>query len=166
VSPAEAPLFRPATPADRPLVEALLQDAALPTAGVAELFAVDAASFIVADDPSGAGGIVAAAGVEPCGDHALLRSVVVRSDWQRRGLGERLVESAVRAAESRGVHALYLLTLTADHYFPRFGFERIGRDTVPPAVAATEEFTSACPASAVTMCKTLTPSGRYTAPAP
>ena len=38
-------------------------------------------------------------------------------------------------AESRGLHALYLLTQTAEHYFPKFGFERIPREAVPPEVA-------------------------------
>lgn len=146
------PTFRAATAQDQAAVEALLRAQSLPTAGVPEMFAEDASQFIVgvADDA-----VVAVAGVEECCAHALLRSVAVRADWQRRGLGHALVERAVAQAESRGIHALYLLTLTAEDYFPRFGFARVPRESVPPAVASTVEFTGACPASAITMCKTL-----------
>jgi len=46
---------------------------------------------------------------------------------------------------------MYLLTTTAAHYFPKFGFTETTRETVPDDIAATEEFTRACPASAVVM---------------
>lgn len=146
------PEFRPATAADQPLVEHLLRDQSLPVAGVAEMFGRDPTQFIVATSN---GDLVAVAGVEECDHHALLRSVAVRHDWQQRGLGAELVARAVTLAEARGIPALYLLTMTADRYFPRFGFERIERDAVPADIAGSVEFTSACPASAVTMRKTL-----------
>jgi amino-acid N-acetyltransferase len=57
----------------------------------------------------------------------------------------------IAAAEARGLHALYLLTTTAEHYFPSFGFKKVAREEVPEAVRATDEFTRACPASAVAM---------------
>jgi amino-acid N-acetyltransferase len=50
---------------------------------------------------------------------------------------------------------MYLLTTTAERYFPKFGFERIERRDVPETVQASVEFTSACPASAVVMRKSL-----------
>lgn len=148
----ESPVFRAARAEDRGAVEALLTSHALPLAGVPEMFAADPSQFLLAEH---AEGIVAVAGVEVCCAHALLRSVAVRSDWQKRGLGHELVQRAVAEAESRGIAALYLLTMTAEHYFPRFGFTRVAREQVPAEVAATVEFTSACPASAVTMCKSL-----------
>jgi amino-acid N-acetyltransferase len=146
------PLFRAAAAADQDAVESLLTSNQLPTAGVAEMFAQDPTQFIVAVDDDA---VVAVAGVEECCEHALLRSVAVRPDWQRRGLGQELVARAVAQAESRGIAALYLLTLTAEHYFPRFGFARVERTAVPAAVASTVEFTSACPASAIPMMKPL-----------
>lgn len=149
----ELPEFRSATGDDLAAVTALLEQAKLPTAGVAEMFAHDASQFVVAMDRSD--GIVAVAGVEVCCDNALLRSVAVRDDWRRNGLGHLLVQRAVSEAESRGIHALYLLTMTAEHYFPRFGFEAIARDSVPPEIAETLEFRSACPASAVAMSRSL-----------
>lgn len=147
-----APQFRSATSADREAVEALLTLNSLPLAGVAEMFAADPTQFIIATSGEE---LVAVAGVESCDAHALLRSVAVRHDWQQQGLGAELVARAVALAESRGIEALYLLTMTAERYFPRFGFERIERDTVPPTVARTVEFMSACPESAVTMRRAL-----------
>lgn len=146
------PVFRSATAADQPAVEELLREHALPVAGVAAMFTRDPSQFIVATVRDT---LVAVAGVEECDRHALLRSVAVRRDWQQRGLGAELVARAVALAEARGIPALYLLTMTADRYFPRFGFERIERDAVPASVAKSVEFTSACPASAITMRKTL-----------
>src|SRR5215203_6385307 len=105
-------------------VTALLEQSDLPTAGVAEMFAHDASQFVLATSPENDHEVVAVAGVEVCCNNALLRSVAVRDDWRRNGLGHRLVERAVNEAESRGIHALYLLTMTAEHYFPRFGFEK------------------------------------------
>jgi amino-acid N-acetyltransferase len=143
--------FRAATERDGPAIAALLTSSGLPTAGVEEMLTHDATQFIVAHDAQGE--LVAMAGVEECGEHALLRSVAVRAAWQQRGLGHQLIARAVSQAESRGIQALYLLTLTAEQYFPRFGFARVARESVPDPVANTVEFASACPASAVTMCR-------------
>ncbi len=95
------------------------------------------------------------AGLEVCCDHALLRSVAVRPEWRAHGLGQALVRRVVCRAEERGLRAFYLLTMTAEHYFPRFGFERVERGAVPAEIAATLEFRSACPASATAMAKPL-----------
>ena len=141
-------MLRAATAADLPAIERLLTDAHLPLAGVADALP----TFVVAED---AGNLVGAAGLELCGNDALLRSVVVAPAWQSRGVGRSLVSRAIQEAESRRLHALYLLTTTAEHYFPTFGFERTTRDAVPESVRATEEFQTACPASATVMRRTL-----------
>jgi amino-acid N-acetyltransferase len=86
-----------------------------------------------------------------CCDNALLRSVAVRAEWRSHGLGRALVTRVISDAVARGIHALYLLTTTADRYFPSFGFRQIARDQVPNDVRATAEFRSACPASATVM---------------
>jgi amino-acid N-acetyltransferase len=49
------------------------------------------------------------------------------------------------------VREIYLLTTTAEHFFPRFGFARIPRADVAPTVRASEEFRGACPDSAIAM---------------
>jgi len=131
----------------------LLIGAGLPIGGVADLLATDARQFVVAE--TDARDVVAVAGLEVCGTNALLRSVAVRDDWQRHGLGHHLVQRVVGEAEFRGIEALYLLTMTAEHYFPRLGFDVVARDAVPAEIANTVEFTSACPASATAMTRAL-----------
>ena len=142
---------RPARSTDLPGIERLLTASELPLAGVAETLP----GFVVAESD---GTIVGTAALEVCCDNALLRSVAVAPGWRSRGLGRALVNRVIAEAEARGIRALYLLTMTAEQYFPSFGFQPVTRDRVPTDVQATEEFRSACPASAVVMCRTCLPS--------
>lgn len=139
------PVIRPAVASDLPRVITLLEASSLPTVGINE----GLCSLIVAEH---AGEIVGVVGLEACCDrYALLRSTAVADAWRSRGLGRQLVHRAISDAEARGIDALYLLTTTAETYFPSFGFTRIGRDEVPAEIRATDEFTGACPASATVM---------------
>jgi amino-acid N-acetyltransferase len=95
--------------------------------------------------------IVGTAALELHADGALLRSVAVAQDQQGRGLGHALTEAALRLAWTHGADTVFLLTTTAEQFFPRFGFEPITRDEVPASVQASVEFQSACPASAIVM---------------
>ena len=147
-SAAPAAQVRPAQPHDLPAVERLLAASSLPLEGVREALP----TFVVAQAGNE---IVGVAGLEVCCDNALLRSVAVADDWRSRGLGRELVTHVIAEAEARGIHALYLLTTTAERYFPSFGFHAIARDAVPADVRETEEFRSACPASATVMTRTL-----------
>jgi amino-acid N-acetyltransferase len=135
--------------ADVDAVFELLRGHHLPVDGLAEHLA----TTVVARDAGGR--VLGSAGLEVYGSHALLRSVAVASDSHGRHIGRDLTLAALQLARERGVSAVYLLTTTADRYFPRFGFERIGRADVPPAVQSSIEFTSACPSSATVMRKTL-----------
>lgn len=148
-------LIRGATMADLPAVERLLRESQLPLDGVRE--ALNA--FLVAES---GGTLVGVAGLEVCCEHALLRSVAVVPSWRSKGLGRELISRIIADAESRGIKALYLLTTTAERYFPSFGFERITRDEVPADVQATGEFRGACPASATVMCRPLPSTSRPT----
>jgi amino-acid N-acetyltransferase len=149
------PVVRSATPADLGAVERLLSDSELPVAGVAEIFAANADDFLVAEVPGGAGPsrVIGTAGLEVRGGDALLRSAAVDPEWRSRGLGARLTTELLALAEARGIRTLYLLTTTAEGFFPRFGFIRITRADVSPAIADTVEFREACPASAVVMAR-------------
>lgn len=144
--------LRNATHQDEAAISTLLTAAKLPLDGVRDALP----NFLVAED---AGAIVGVAGIEPCGtenENALLRSVAVASAWQGRGLGRALVERAIADASSRGFSAIYLLTTTAENYFPAFGFSVIARDDVPDDVKATREYCGVCPSSATVMVRTLT----------
>ena len=135
---------RPAMASDLSAVEDLLRRSDLPLEGVRESLS----SFVVAERE---GRIVGVAGLEECGNYGLLRSAAVDPEWRGRGLGRTLVERVISDAESVGLRALYLLTTTAEKYFPTFGFHETARDAVPPSVQATAEFTDACPSSATVM---------------
>lgn len=142
--------LRAARLTDLPVIEQLLTTSRLPLAGVAESLP----GFVVAESD---GAIVGTAALEVCCDNALLRSVAVAPEWRSRGLGRALVTRVIADAEARGLRALYLLTTTAEHYFPNFGFREVARADVPPDVQVTEAFRSACPASAVVMCRNCAP---------
>jgi len=140
------PHIRPADAADLAAIEQLLTASSLPLDGVRD--ALD--GFVVAQSGDT---LVGVAGLEVCCDNALLRSVAVLPEWRSHGLGRALVTRVIFDAEARGIRALYLLTTTADRYFPSFGFQRIARDDVPEDIRETAEFQSACPASATVMCR-------------
>ena len=140
----DTPRVRPAIADDLTAVEQLLTASGLPLDGVRNAFS----TFVVADAGRE---LVGVAGLEVCRDDALLRSVAVRPEWRSHGVGRALVTRVVSDAEARGLRALYLLTTTAEHYFPSFGFRTISRDDVPAEVKATAEFQDACPASATVM---------------
>ena len=139
---------REARPSDLAGVLALLRRAGLPAAGVADSFS----HFYVADNE---GTLVGAAGLEVYGASALLRSVVVDDRWRGTGVGRSLIDHALGQARQQGIADVFLLTTTAEHYFPRFGFACVARDSVNDEVKSSVEFQGACPASAVVMRKSL-----------
>ncbi len=141
--------IRAATENDLPSIERLLTASSLPLDGVREALP----AFVVAE---AGGALVGVAGLEVCCDNALLRSVAVDPGWRSHGIGRALVTRVIADAESRGIHALYLLTTSAERYFPGFGFREITRDEVPQDVRATAEFREACPASATVMRRPVT----------
>ncbi|HEU4787577.1 MAG TPA: arsenic resistance N-acetyltransferase ArsN2 [Gemmatimonadaceae bacterium] len=136
--------IRRPTENDLPAIERLLTASSLPLDGVREALP----SFVLAEAGDT---LVGVAGLEVCCDNALLRSVAVDPAWRSQGIGRLLVTRVIADAESRGIHALYLLTTSAERYFPGFGFQEITRNEVPEDVRATAEFQSACPASATVM---------------
>lgn len=140
------PAIRPAAGRDYPAVTALLEAAGLPVAGIAPSLQ----DFLVAQDEDG-GRILGAIGLEPYGQAALLRSAVVDPSARGTGVGHALVRALLVHATSRGFRELYLLTTTAEEFFPRFGFERVGREEVPAAVRESVEFRESCSDSATVM---------------
>jgi N-acetylglutamate synthase-like GNAT family acetyltransferase len=145
----ETHTIREATATDLAAVERLLTENHLPTVGVKDIIG----DFLVAEAGDDLVGVV---GMEYCCNYGLLRSTAVSSSWRSKGLGRQLVEQIIARAESRGINALYLLTTTAEKYFPSFGFKTTTRDAVPAEIRATDEFRGACPASATVMYRPLT----------
>ena len=129
---------------DLPDILTLLKASALPVAGIDE----HVETTLIARDQ---GKIMGCAAVEVYGQAGLLRSVAVEAGRRGEGLGERLTKAALELARQRGVRTVYLLTTTASHFFPRFGFTAIPRAELDPALEQSEELRGACPASALAM---------------
>lgn len=138
---------RTATPADLPAVLSILEESGLPVQGIEANGLWD---FVIAES---GGKLVGVAGLEVYRESALLRSTAVEDGWRGTGVGRALVDRALALAQERGIHDVFLLTTTAEHYFPRFGFVCVERASVPAAVQASAEFRGACPSTAVVMRK-------------
>jgi amino-acid N-acetyltransferase len=137
-----------ASDADGPSILQLLSDAGLPIDGLVEHLN---AAFVARDGTA----IVGCSALETYADGALLRSVVVAPPARGRGVGQRLTEAAVSWAQSVGMPAVYLLTTSAESYFPKFGFVPVTREQVPASVKQSIEFRSACPESAIVLWRPL-----------
>jgi amino-acid N-acetyltransferase len=135
---------RSATSGDWENIAQLLTEGRLPTDGARDHLA----TFVVATQGPV---LLGCAGIEQYGDLGLLRSVAVAEKAGRRGVGAELVRAVLERARSLGVREVYLLTTSAAGYFPRFGFEQIGREALPSSLEASEEMRGACPASAAAM---------------
>jgi amino-acid N-acetyltransferase len=136
--------------ADLPTVLALLQAAKLPTDDLSS--APDLQTWVLEVESQLAGAIA----LEGRGASArLLRSLVVATRHQGRGLGHSLVARVESDARAEGVQRLVLLTETAQVFFGQLGYQVIERSAAPQPLQQSAEFRSLCPASAVCMSKTL-----------
>ena len=139
-----------ASEADLVSIVALISQAGLPIDGLADH--LDTAVVASRGDR-----VIACTALEIYPDGALLRSVAVAPEARGEGLGQQMVRAALDLARQKGIAAVYLLTTTAEGFFPRFGFRRVSRDDVPEGVRTSIEFRSACPASATAMALRLSP---------
>ncbi len=140
--------FRPATADDLSSVVALLRSRELPVLGFADLLRERPQHVLVATLNDA---VVGCAAIEVHEPFALLRSVAVARDLATLGVGTRLVSEMLSVARRDTIQSVYLLTTTADRWFPRFGFQLVARSDVPASISGTVEFTKACPSSATVM---------------
>lgn len=143
------PEIRPARIEDLPGIISLLNQSGLPSS---DLTTTSLTTFRVAESD---GELIGVAGFETAGTDGLMRSLAVRQDWRKQGLGERLVSECEQAAYQAGVRTVYLLTSTADDYLRRLGYADMRRETVPPAIAGHAQFRGLCPACAKCLGKSL-----------
>lgn len=97
------------------------------------------------------GGLVAAGGLELCGVNAIMRSCVVAPDQKGLGIGSRLIEVIIDTARGKQLEHIFLLTESASEFFRKIGFRETDRDSVPPEIAGSAQFSEICPQSAVAM---------------
>ncbi|MEK7252865.1 MAG: arsenic resistance N-acetyltransferase ArsN2 [Actinomycetota bacterium] len=133
-----------ASPTDLPSIRSLLTDAGLPLDGLME----PPTHFVVARQGDR---LVGAGAVEQHGDSGLLRSLVVAPEARSTGIGSGIVTELERWADEVGLSGTYLLTDTAEQFFARRGYRRIGRTDAPPAVKASVEWAIACDESCIAM---------------
>lgn len=133
--------LRIAAAGDEPAMRALLASASLS----ADDLSAERQDYVLAYS---GGALVGSVGLEAYGDVGLLRSFAVEPSRQGRGLGTVLFDRMVARALARGVRTAYALTTTAERFCLAHGFERVDRDEVPAAIAATEQFRALCPATA------------------
>ena len=140
-----------ATVGDEANIRRLLEASDLPTA---DLTPALLRNFLVQREGSE---LVAVGGLELTGDSVLLRSLAVAPSQRSRGLGRQMVQALEALARDRAYHQVYLLTTSAERYFGKLGYEQGTRESAPPGIRATKEFSSLCPSSSSLMVKTLEP---------
>jgi len=101
------------------------------------------------------GEILGTVGLEILGPSGLLRSLAVKPRFRKRGFASELTNKAEEYAASLKIEKLYLLTVTAESFFGKRGYQKMERISVPPEIQGTAEFQSLCPASSVCMVKRL-----------
>lgn len=75
-------------------------------------------------------------GLHICWDNiAEIRSLAVKTDYQGRGLGEKLVHACMNEAGEFGISKLFVLTYVPD-FFARFGFSQTDKKVLPQKVWA------------------------------
>jgi len=139
--------IRPGQSSDVDVVKSWLASAGLPTE---DLTADHMQGFLVAEVDGDAAGAI---GLEQLGDIGLLRSLVVDPSRRSGGIGAHLVAALEQKAAAAGIRQLWLLTIDADRYFVNLGWTVSDRADAPPAIRATQEFSSLCPGDAVVMSK-------------
>lgn len=141
--------IRPARVGDLAIAIAWLDGAGLP---IEDLTAAHMESFLFAHQGDTPVGMI---GLESYADCGLLRSLYVDAAQRGSGVGAQLVSALEAKAAGSGVAAIWLLTIDADAFFTRHGYEVMQRDAAPASIQSSAEFSSLCPGDAVLMQKKL-----------
>ena len=118
----------------------LLEQNNLPVSDIRE----SAIDFIVAKNNSK---LIGCVGLEKKGDHGLLRSFAVESEFRNLGVGTELYQRILKHALQFNIRSIHLLTNTASEYFSKVGFVVTDRINAPNAITETIEFSCLCPVS-------------------
>jgi len=99
------------------------------------------------------GQVIGVIGLEVFGSFTLLRSLAVDPRFRKQGIAGQLLKKAEEYAISLKIEEMYLLTVTAESFFLKRGYQRIERSLAPPAIEGTAEFQGLCPVSSALMVK-------------
>jgi amino-acid N-acetyltransferase len=143
------PILRRPETDDLDDVRELLSAAGLP---VADLDASLLDNFLLAESD---GEVVGLVGLQIYDTIGLLRSLVVARDARSTGLGGKLVGAIEAAAQTAGIDELWLLTIDAQNFFSRHGYDMAAREQAPECIRQTAEFRELCPDDAYLMYKSV-----------
>lgn len=130
------------------MCKALLVECNVPTQGLEDQFQ----NFIIMRLNDQLIGMI---GLEQYQQVGLLRSLAIRSNYQKKGLGAILVNALMEKVMDFQIKKLYLLTQTAEAFFTKQGFETIDHTNAPSVIQSTKEFTNANLKNVVLMQKIL-----------
>jgi len=128
---------------EMPLIQSLLETNNLPVSDLND----DITFFVEKANNS----IIATGGIESAGNDAIIRSIAVDNAYKGKGFGSKITRQLLKYAKETGMKDIYLLTTTAENYFPRYGFKKIDRQAVPVDVKNSSQYKDVCPESAVVM---------------
>lgn len=136
----------PATDKDLATIKSLLKQDNLPDADIN----TDSINFfkLISDKSE-----IGISGIELFGNLGLLRSVVINKKYRGQDFGKMLIASTEEKAKQLNLKYLYLLTTTADGFFNKMGYQKLGKTHAPEAIKNSNEFSNLCPDSAVLMVK-------------
>lgn len=66
-------------------------------------------------------------------DLAEIRSLAVRKEYQRKGIGKKLVTRCIKEAKDLGLHRVFVLTYQTD-FFKRLGFAEVDKSSLPQKI--------------------------------
>ncbi len=98
-------------------------------------------SFLIAER---SGSIVGCAGWESHPPFALVRSVAITESARERGVGSLLMQTLLDQLTQSHYEEIFLVTLEADSFFSRFGFNPTTRDNLPEEIGKSPEFNLHC----------------------
>jgi arsenate reductase (thioredoxin) len=143
-------IIRPANPKDFNSIKKLLSSEKLPVDDID----TSLKNFFAAIEGNEITGVI---GLEVYSEYGLLRSMITNPSYRKKGIAGKLVKRLFEHAQSLKLKEIYLLTETAEKYFANKGFTVVQRDSVPEPVKQSQEFSHACPSTAVAMKKEIMP---------
>lgn len=76
--------------------------------------------------------IIACAALYPIGEHhGEVACIAIHPQFQKNGLGDRLLISLEKTAKSSGIQSLFVLTTVASHFFLERGFTEVSVEDLP-----------------------------------
>jgi N-acetylglutamate synthase and related acetyltransferases len=137
--------YRQAVEADREIIRSILTSQKLPS----ESIGTGITDFYLALDNNT---VVGVAGFEYYGEDALLRSVAVPSQYQKKGIGFQFVDWMIALGKQKRLKSMVLLTETASNFFAKKGFSVVGRSSINnEALKKSSQFCGGCCSSAACM---------------